>query len=136
VLITLETVVWRGQGLAGRCMDEDNYISEALGVLVVRGSLNIYAEGVYELFTQDVRAASCRQRGVVQACPCTVGGVEAFILQAHPRNDRSPLPQPSTMFEIMSATHLRNALGLADLGRVQLVYHPAHVKNYRPSSAA
>jgi hypothetical protein len=55
-------------------------------------------------------------------------------LQAHPRNDRSPLPQPSTMFEIMSATHLRDALGLADLGRAKRVYHPAQVKNYRPSS--
>jgi len=38
------------------------------------------------------------------------------------------------MFEIMSATHLRDALGLADLGRAKRVYHPAQVKNYRPSS--
>jgi hypothetical protein len=117
-------------------MDDDNFISEALGAQLVRGSLNVYVEGVYELFMQDVRAVACRQRGFVQACPCTVGGLDAFILQAHPRNDRSPLPQPSTLFEIMSATHLRDTLGLADLGRVKLVYDTAAVKSYRPLSAA
>ena len=128
----LEAVVWSGRGALSVWMQEDNFLSEALGVPLVHGSLNLYAAGSHHLFGQNVHAASCRAQGYVRACPCTVGGHDAFIVNVDPKNGRDPIPQPNTMFEIVASVRLRDALGLADLAAVTLTFNAGDVKDYRP----
>jgi CTP-dependent riboflavin kinase len=115
-------------------MNADNYFSEALGVALVPGSLNVYAPGLLTPIIQQWvgDAGACRRAGFVRACACTVGGIEAFILNVHPGNEQPGILQPATMYELFSTLRLRATLGLTDGSQVRLVFDPASVRDYRP----
>ena len=128
--MTLECIVGWGQKLAVQLM-QNGYLSNPLGVDLCPGTFNVYANGDHRVIGDGFDPGGVRQNGGLRALPCTANGHDGFIVRNErrgPAADRLGMEDNCTLFEIVSPTHLRNALGVTDGDRVILEYDPAEAK--------
>ena len=125
-------VVGKGQGLARQWMTDDPYLSDALGVNLYPGTLNVYVRGDHFMIGDGFDPGGARANGFVWALPCTVNGSPAFVVRNEMNGPESNdlLPPPRTLFEIVAEKCLCDVLGLRRGSTVVLEFDPSHKKQY------
>jgi CTP-dependent riboflavin kinase len=130
--MTLQGVVFTGNGWAKGWMEKNPLLSRVLSTDLCPGSINIYVSGRYILFDEDqyIHPNNIASVGYLWALPCLICGLDAFILRSESNGPKDPIPQPNTMLEIVSAVHLRTALRLDDGSLVLVEFDQSLAKRY------
>jgi riboflavin kinase, archaea type len=90
------------------------------GEPLIPGSLNVVLEGRWVVETPPVRLEPPEVGVGMNIVPCEIEGIRAFVLRTD-RNNSGTGDHPTTVLEIAASVHLRQALGLRDGDRVEVV---------------
>jgi CTP-dependent riboflavin kinase len=90
------------------------------GVRLYPGSLNVVLDRPWHAQGQGVRLAPPAYGVGLSIVPCTIQGLDAFILRAD-KNDRGEGDHPPHVLEVAAAVRLRDALALQDGDEVAIV---------------
>jgi CTP-dependent riboflavin kinase len=130
-MTVLQGIVGTGLGAARGWMATDGYLSQFLKVPLHHGTLNVYVKGDHFVIGDGFDPDSARRNGKVRALPCTVNGLDAFIVRnEHGGPAQISMPAPRTLFEIVSEFYLRGKLGLQDESLVELRFNLEDLKDY------
>jgi riboflavin kinase len=90
------------------------------GVRLYPGSLNVVLDYAWHVGTQSVRLEPPEYGVGLSIVPCTINGLDAFILRTD-KNDRGEGDHPPNILEIAASARLRDTLGLQDGDEVEIV---------------
>ena len=112
---------------------ETPYLSGPLQTTLYRGTFNVYANGNYRMICDGFDPWGVQRNGGLYAVPCKVNGYDAFIVRNQrggPAASDLGMEEDCTLFEIVSATYLREKLGVTDRDIVRIEYNRPDLKFY------
>jgi riboflavin kinase, archaea type len=110
-----------GIGAHARWMTVHADLYEAkTGVRLYPGSLNVVLDRPCHVGSQPVRLEPPEYGVGLSIVPCTIQGVDAFILRTD-KNDRGDGDHPPNVLEVAAAVRLRDALDLRDGDEVEIM---------------
>ena len=90
------------------------------GVRLYPGSLNVALDHPWHVGRQVVRLEPPEYGVGLSIVPCTIQGLDAFILRTD-KNDRGDGDHPPNILEVAAAVRLRGALHLKDGDQVEII---------------
>ena len=90
------------------------------GVRLYPGSLNVVLDHPWHVHSHGIRLEPPEYGVGLSIVPCTVQGLEAFILRTD-KNDRGEGDHPPLVLEVAATVRLRDALDLQDGDEVAII---------------
>jgi CTP-dependent riboflavin kinase len=90
------------------------------GVRLYPGSLNVVLDDPWHVGSHRIRLDPPEYGVGLSMIPCTIEGLEAFILRTD-KNDRGEGDHPPNILEVAATVRLRDALGVQDGDEVEIV---------------